>query len=279
MNGGQRGVGLLRAMATTVALLALTACQYTKVPTQVQMDIYLLMGQSNMSGRGLLNQAVSDDRFIRVYGNDGLWKNATEPLDSAVNQVDPVSADAAAGIGPGLFFAQALRKERPDQAVGLVPCAKGGTSITQWARSDARTTLYGSCLARAREVMGEGRIAGILWYQGETDADGLADADAWSERFSAMISSFRHDLGQPGLPLVVVGLGDRPMTGRYADRFKAWSTVQVAQARLRLPRQAFVSAAGLSRNDDQLHLSMEGQAILGPRLAGAMVALQSPHRP
>ena len=265
---------------TLVSILSsfgLAACLHGGSPTE-GADLYLLMGQSNMSGRGLLDELPSRyrtmDAAISVYGNDGVWRVASEPLDVATNQIDTVSADMAAGVGPGLVFARTMSGSRPGRRIGLVPCAKGGSSITQWARSASRETLYGSCLARAREAQARGRIAGILWYQGESDADTQADADAWPGRFSNMMDTFRRDLGEPGLPLVVVGLGDRPLTGPYAQRFAAWATVQTGQFSLRMESQAYVSAAGLPRNADKLHLSTDGQIILGHRLAVAMITAE-----
>lgn len=236
------------------------------------------MGQSNMSGQGILEELPAPSRTIdpaiTVYGNDGVWRIASEPLDDATNQIDAVSADAAVGVGPGLSFARTLRQKRPDRRIGLVACTKGGTSITRWARSLSRETLYGSCLARAHEARAQGQFAGILWYQGESDTDTQADADAWAGRFSDMMDVFRRDLGEPTLPLVVVGLGDQPMTGPYAGRFVAWDTVQKDQLNLRMNSQVYVSAAGLPRNADNLHLSTDGQIILGNRLAGAMSVAQ-----
>lgn len=269
-----RGVGLLSA---SLGLLG-----FQQPTSQAQTDVYLLMGQSNMSGRGVLAEATPDgavgDPAIIVYGNDGVWRIATDPLDSATDQIDAVSADPAAGVGPGLAFARTLVGLRPGRRIALVPCAKGGSSITEWARSNARTSLYGSCLARAKEAEAGGRLSGVLWYQGESDTDTVADADAWAGRFAQMIDMFRRDLGAPRLPVVVVGLGDRPRSGPYAERFAAWATVQSAQAALRLADQSYVSAAGLPRNPDELHLSSSGQDVLGRRLAVAMSVLEDEPR-
>jgi hypothetical protein len=235
--------------------------------------LYLLMGQSNMSGRGVLAEAtpgsLDPDERIQLYGNDGRWRRAVEPLDTAQGQIDKVSSDPD-GVGPGLAFAKAMLKRHPGRPIGLVTCAKGGSAIGEWKPSTERSTLYGSCLARAREAAPFGQIAGILWYQGETDARTDALAQAWAGRFSEMIDRFRADLGLPNLPLAVVGLGDQPKSGKYAGQFPAWSTVQDSQKRLRLGHQVYVSAAGLARNPDELHLNTESQVRLGQALARVM---------
>jgi hypothetical protein len=245
------------------------------------MQIYLLMGQSNMSGRGDMAGLTAADRApdptIRLYGNDGVWRAALDPLDDAAGQIDPVSADPhTAAVGPGLFFARALPRA-PGSRIGLVPCAKGGSKIAAWKPSPARDTLYGSCLARAREAATRGRIAGILWYQGESDTGTRAAADRWPRDFITMIAALRHDLAAPRLPLVIVGIADRPPTEEPGKR-PYWAQVQAAQASLRLPCAQTVSAAGLPLEPDGLHLTTSGQRRLGAALARAMARLRKAAR-
>ena len=94
-----------------------------------------------MSGRGLVDDLTADERTpdpaIQVYGNDGVLRVAEEPLDSAGGQIDTVSTDNQAAVGPGLFFAIALRRVRGGPVV-LVPCSKGGSSISRWTPAEGR---------------------------------------------------------------------------------------------------------------------------------------------
>jgi Carbohydrate esterase, sialic acid-specific acetylesterase len=244
--------------------------------------VYLLMGQSNMSGRGDLAALprLPEDPAIRLYGNDGVFKTAVEPLDSAAGQIDIVSADSLAAVGPGLSFARTLRTKYDEGPVILVPCAKGGVSIKQWAPDLTRDTLYGSCLARAKTALTQGELGGVLWYQGETDTASLEDAAAWSGRMSALVARLRQDLSAPNMPWVVVGLADYPTASKKP--YPGWSAMQAAQAALpsQIPYLAHVSAAGLTTNADTLHLDTAAQLQLGPKLADAVVHLRTKqHRP
>ncbi|WP_225421482.1 sialate O-acetylesterase [Sphingomonas parva] len=255
-----------------MALLSASGAAAAKPPLP---DVYLLAGQSNMSGRGALADLTEAERTpdpgIRLYGNDGKARVALDPLDSAEGQIDAVSADPQAAVGPGLGFAREIARHSRRPIV-LVPCAKGGSSIARWQPGGGRDTLYGSCLARAREA--GGRVHGILWYQGESDAATLAAANAWPEAFAALIARFRDDLGDARLPVVFVQLADPPARPDRALRYPGWRQVQAGQGGVRMKCTAMVAAAGLPRLEDELHLTTAGQRTLGPRLAAAMRRLQ-----
>jgi hypothetical protein len=237
---------------------------------------YILAGQSNMSGRGLVEELTPAERVadpaIRLYGNDGQWRVAAEPIDSAQGQIDTVSEDRQAAVGPGLFFARALHSQ-DGRPVALVPCAKGGTSIGRWKAGGGRDTLYGSCLARAREAGGP--LAGLVWYQGETDAEKADAGPAWRAAFEDLVSSIRHDLGAPRLPIVFVQLADAPAQKEGARPYPSWTAIQDAQAKPLDACVAMVSAKGLGKREDDLHLTTASQRVLGARLAKAMHDLQT----
>lgn len=243
------------------------------VPAVPPVDVYILAGQSNMSGRGALADLTDAERAadpaILLYGNDGRWRPAREPLDDAAGQSDPVSADTKAAVGPGLFFARALSPAQ-GRRVALLPCAKGGSALAQWTPAVGRESLYGSCVARVRQA--GGRVAGLLWYQGETDAQDNVQAARWSDRMRTLIAAFRRDLDVARLPVVVVTLADRPDCN--ARRFPAWEAVRMQQANLDLPDMAHVSAAGLPLLADGLHLDTAAQRVLGRRVAAAMIRLR-----
>jgi hypothetical protein len=148
-----------------------------------KLSLFILAGQSNMSGRGYLPSEQSIHPRVFVFGNDYRWKIAREPIDAAHGQVDLVSEDGDAGFSPGLTFATSLVKGDPDLAIGLIPCAKGSSSIGEWQRNVADTSLYGSCLKRVRAAMTMGKVIGLLFFQGEEDA--IDPTRAQNRSFSA----------------------------------------------------------------------------------------------
>lgn len=236
-------------------------------------DVFILAGESNMSGRGaatdLSDAERTPDAAIRRYGNDGRWQDALDPLDDAAGQPQ-------AGVGPGLFFARALRLETR-RVIALVPCIRGDSPISDWSSGGGPDTLYPdtlyrACVARARAT--GGRLAGILWYQGETDAGKPRDfASAWYIGFARLIRAFRRDLAAPHLPVAFVQIADAPGPPDGSRRYPSWGLIQQQQARRPIGCTTMVSATGLPIEDDRLHLTTAAQRVLGAKLAGAIDTL------
>ncbi|KAL9371056.1 hypothetical protein Peur_036196 [Populus x canadensis] len=235
---------------------------------QSTKTIFVLAGQSNMSGRG---GVIKDS-----HNNQKLWDRVV-PLEcqphpnilrlSAKLKWEPASeqihADIdtkkACGVGPGMSFANAVR-ERITGVVGLVPCAVGGTAIKEWARGEE---LYENMVKRAKEsVKDGGEIKGLLWFQGESDTSTQIEADAYQENMEKLIENVREDLGLPSLPIIQVAIASG-LDDNYMEK------VREAQLNINLPNVVCVDAKGLDLKEDHLHLTTESQVKLGNMLADA----------
>lgn len=235
------------------------------------LDIFILAGQSNMVGQGRIDQLPAgfpvQAHHLFSYSNAGRWEPAREPLDSPTGQVDACSQDFTVGVGPGLAMAEALVRLNPGLFVGLVPCARNGSNMDQWQPDPSRQTLYGSCLARAKEARGRGRIRALVWYQGESDAYDREMARAWPAKFLALVRALRRDLGDPGLPVVFTQLAH--VKGRWSQGLKGWEELKALQAKISLPGVVMVKTDGLTL-EDNVHLDTTSQIKLGQRYALAL---------
>lgn len=238
----------------------------------LRREIFLTGGQSNMSGSGWLSELPGFARAGNVwtFRNDWTWQNpATEPIDDATGQIDAVSIDANPGTSSNLAFADELSRLRPGREIGLVPCAKGSSSITIWQRNLSRSSLYGSMLARALKAAESGDIRGLLFYNGEEDSRLLSTAQTYADNFRAMVTDFRADVGIPNLPVIVTEVG--PLTGAEIPHRPYWTTVQAQQRSLDgVDGIRCVSAVGLADRGDGLHLSTISHCTMGLRYARAM---------
>lgn len=183
----------------------------TPNPTQ----IFILSGQSNMSGRGGVIKKHHHhhydkhwDGFVppQCHPNPSIlrlsaelhWEVARAPLHADID------CKKVCGLGPGMSFANAVRERVGEgECVGLVPCAVGGTAIREWGRGKK---LYEDMVRRSRESLRKsgGEIKALLWYQGESDTSNEHDADAYQGNMERLISNVREDLGMPSLPIIQV---------------------------------------------------------------------------
>lgn len=242
------------------------------MPSSRPREIFILAGQSNMSGRGLLSEVPTfpNASRVKVFSNAWVWEAGAEPVDSATGQIDTVSADIAAAASPSMSFGSSLAGLRPNIEVGLVPCAKGGSSLNDWQPAVSRTTLYGSMIARAKAAAVQGTIRGLLWYQGEAEAANLSDAETVKSRTEALIANIRADLMIPDLLVIVTVLGPNP----NRDDLPYWSTVQAQQEAISGSGISVVSAADLTaKTGDEVHLTTGSLVTLGERYATAMHSL------
>ncbi len=233
------------------------------VEEKEKLHIYLLMGQSNMVGRGLIE---SQDRAaharVFLFTASNHWDLAVEPLHGSGTR---------AGIGPGLVFGKLVAAKNINANIGLIPCAVGGTLLQRWERGG---DLYSNAVARARIAIREGRLKGIVWHQGEQDSILQTDADSYHDRVIKMINDIRSDLGEPNLPFVVGQIGEFLYT-RKNQQTPFAKTVNDALARVpqEVPLTACVRSTGLNHDGDEVHFDAKSQRELGKRFAAEMLKL------
>lgn len=243
-------------------------------------DVWLAAGQSNMQGCGLITHAPKRIPMVRAFFMDDRWDVAKDPIHNMWACVDQVHVDLCGGLrpavntthglGPAVAFGQELhRRTRVPQ--GILACAHGGTSMSQWdpaRKGEGGKSLYGAMIRRL--VRNGGKAAGMIWYQGESDANADA-APLYSGRMKQFVQALRRDSKCPGLSVAVVQLS------RYIGQsFPAhhWNSIQDQQRRLaeQIPNLAVVPAVDLTL-EDLIHVGGEDMNRLGRRLAQAMHAM------
>jgi len=249
--------------ATVVVLFSIATAGWALAGGKT-FDIYILAGQSNMSGRASLEGLPQFKNGAHVFAyRAGQWQPAREP----------VADEPEAKLGPSLAFADALYDLNPHQ-IGLINCARGGTKIEQWRPSNDPHSLFGDCVLRAEEASKQGRIAGFLWYQGEFDAWTMDTAERWPANFLEMIKAFRQSFGNENLPIVFTQIGPRPP---ISGQNPPLERLIYLQGQLHLNNSIMVSATDLSYQADNLHLDQPSELKLGHMYADAINALLQQH--
>jgi hypothetical protein len=174
------------------------------------------------------------------------------------------------GHAPYIQFGRTLQTAL-GYPIGLIQTALGGSPLTAWNPSEpGPAPLFDNMVHCAR--MAGGRVRGILWYQGETDAGSDDLALSYAERFSAAVATWRQALETPQLPVLTVQL-NRVYNPPDAGADRRWTIVRDAQRRApQLVDGVFVVPALDLPLSDLIHISPAGNLVLGERLAHAALA-------
>ena len=237
------------------------------LPPRERFHLYLLIGQSNMAGRGQLDEetAISSARVLK-FTPENTWAPGTEPIHPAKR--------SGKGAGLAASFARSMADADPQVTIGLIPCAVGGTPLARWMKGG---DLYTQAVARTRTALADGTLRGILWHQGERDAFEEETARSYGDRLAGMVADLRADLGAGEVPLVVGQLGEflpNPThPGKYA--FSKLVNEQLTALPGRVPSAAVAESAGLTARGDDLHFDTPSLRTFGVRYAAAMQRLQN----
>jgi hypothetical protein len=260
---------MVRSITLILSFLIASSSLAAPAP-KAKFHLYLLAGQSNMAGRGAVEE-IDRTPHPRVFSLNAKneWIPATEPLhfDKKV-----------AGVGPGFAFARAMADAEPDVVIGVIPCAVGGSPLSSWqpgaVDKATKTTPYDTAIRRAKLAMKDGTLKGVLWHQGESDCNAKA-APLYADLVQKTLERMRHDLGADDASVVVGALGDHILE---KNPFGQVINEALEQLPNHLTHCGFVSAAGLKQKGDHTHFDSASQREFGKRYADVMLKLQTmPH--
>jgi len=235
----------------------------------------MLAGQSNMCGRGRTKPGDERERNIFALDVECNWDEASGGVYTYENFPDHSIFDFKdkIGLGPGLRFAECVRKAGCDRNIGLVPTAVGGTSLKEWHPEKGK--CYKKAIARALEAKKHGTLRALLWHQGESDAN-EKDFATYGEKLKAVFAGFRRDLQEPNLIILVGTLGEW-LEQHFAAKsmFSRWREVneQIREVASSTTDTYLVESKDLSHAGDNLHYSAEGAQRLGERFCSVYLRI------
>lgn len=249
----------------------------TSLDKNQTLGLFLLAGQSNMKGRGVIDmKPKTDPRIWFIHSAERKWFIAREPLHAFGTPDKLLSADNS-GTGPGMSFATSIISKTKDDFIGLVPTAIGGVAIHTYGKE---AKLYDRSLHMLRNGQelspAKTKVRAVLWLQGESDATKQASVDAYESRLLDLVDRYREDLREPELPFIACTIGSFIAKGGKANRFPF--TKEINEILLRLPEKrkntACIDARDLDAHiGDDLHYNTEAQIEIGKRFAAAYLKL------
>jgi hypothetical protein len=248
------------------AFLHQVSAQELNLPAKSNFHLFLLVGQSNMAGRGVLeDQDIKPHARVVMLSKDGKW----------VPAIDPMHFDKpAAGVGLGKSFGQITAEASPNVTIGLIPCAVGGSPIDSWMPGvfypATKSYPWDDMAKRLALAMPSGTLKGILWHQGESDCKPEL-AQSYAPKLHDLIARLRKEVSAPEVPFIAGQMGkfeDMPWKPEAMIVDEAHQTLP-----LNVPHSAFVSAAGLNHKGDKIHFDSPSFRELGRRYAEAYLKM------
>lgn len=243
------------AAATIKRVLAKKPADF---PTKKRLALVLLVGQSNMAGRGVVTDENDklDPRVFMLTRNDE-WVVAKDP----VHYDKPV-----AGVGAARTFAAAYLQDHPDACVGLVPTACGGSNLDDWLPggfcNGTSSHPWDDAAQRIATASQDGEWKAVLFHQGESDC-GTAESQTYGAKLEELLARIRVELRNPSVPILI---GELPKWGGRDDRLgQKLVTAAHKTAAEKLPPAAFVPSTGLTANPDNIHFDATSQKEFGRR--------------
>ena len=217
------------------------------------MHSILIIGQSNMAGRGFKEEVppiINDKLYVL---RNGCWRDMYVPVNP-----DRVFS----GINLVESFADSYAREH-NVDVGIIPCADGGSSLDQW---QVGGLLFDHACYMAELASRTSTISAVLWHQGESDCS-EEKYPLYEKKLTIILDAFRKRLGLYDVPFLLGGLGDYLEFCDRSDKFKNYIYVNEALETVANKNKmtAFVSAKGLSANPDNLHFSAQALREFGLR--------------
>lgn len=216
------------------------------------MYSFLMIGQSNMAGRGFKDEvlAIENDRLYVL--RNGRWQHIYFPVNndrrfSGVSLVESFADECSRYYGVN---------------VGLIPCADGGTSLAQWQPGEI---LYDHAVFQAKLAQRTSTIAGVLWHQGESDC-GEERYPFYEEKCIHIFESMKRELGlSDEVPFIVGGLASY-LAERGGDlRNYIYINETLQKMEQKNDYIGFASAEGLTSNPDCIHFNAKSLREFGVR--------------
>lgn len=236
----------------------------TNIPDPKQVWVFIMAGQSNMAGRGLVGpiDTIPDNRILSINKSNEIII-AKEPL----HFYEP----ARTGLDCGLSFGKALLKKIPaDVTVLILPAAVGGSSVSQWLGDSTYrdVQLLTNFKQKVELAKRYGQVKGILWHQGESDANPTG-VPRYRNRLTQLFTAFRDIVGDQQLPILMGELGCYSGKDNWLKINKEINRYAAANRNV-----AVIKTGDLKHKGDTVHFNAEGQRLMGQRFAAEYLKIK-----
>ena len=219
-----------------------------------KLDLFLAIGQSNMSGRAPYDDAREQMENIWLLTPKGGMEISCNPM----NKYSNVRTDLAyQGMGPSYSFSLMLR-EYLHLDIGMIVNARGGSSLNVWYEPGKE--CYDATAERIRQAHKWGVFKGIIWHQGSADWNPENDYEIYKQHLAEMVGHLRTELDNDTLWFICGEL--RPLD--YLSEFNK-NVIQTVKDYI--PYSDYITNEGLTLMEDNTHFDEQSYILMGERYA------------
>ena len=290
-------IQMMSVVLTT--LLAVTFADSSNAADK-PIKVFICAGQSNMVGWGDSTKLPDDlrkgnDRVLMF--EDGKWQPLRPHAPAFGGQIK------AGGLtefhfGPEISFGYEMAKAWPNETIGIIKFAIGGTSVLawqpDWKKEEADRvgqgrlgSLYKKLMEKieaakkARDI----EIVGFLWLQAGGDTKKVDVAKEYLDNLKEIVAAVRKDTGIADLPFIygsprrtdagfdvpddLSDLEPEVVSGRYIAA--QWVLKAQFDAQREIPNSTMVILRDIERYPANVHYNTAGQLVVGKLFAEAFL--------
>jgi len=290
---------LIKTINLIVILLFAVNLSYAQqeAPTSnKKIKVFILSGQSGMAGFGnstTLPDAMRKGNNRILMFEDGKWQ-PLRPFNVYPEQLMKKFRLSEFSFGPEISFAYAMAEAWPNETIGIVKQAAGGTGILAWnpnwtkeqadrTENAGRGNLFkaltdkanAACASRDCELMG------FVWLQGARDMQFLDVAKEYLPNLEAMVDGVRKKVGAEDMPFLYVS--HRPNAANIPDDLSDMVPKEIEgkspgamyvlkaqwDAQQAIPNAKMVILRDLEKHPEDFHTNTAGLLELGRIFAEA----------
>ncbi|MHC4119379.1 MAG: sialate O-acetylesterase [Planctomycetota bacterium] len=250
-----------------------------------KIKLFILSGQSNMVGQGAsyqLDDAAKrgSERVLMFEG--GKWQ-PLRPLRK--------------NFGPEIAFGREMARVWPDETIGIVKQAVGGTGVLAWnpnwtaeqadRTGDARKgNLWKALTGKVHDACAAAdcEIVGFVWLQGGKDMQKVDTGKEYGKNLKALVQGIRAEFDVPKLPFVLGSYRSKGVPDDLSgmeEKVKALIPRQGAyyvlqaqyEAEKKLTPANMVPLVDIERHPNDVHFNTAGQLETGRLFAEGYLEL------
>lgn len=213
----QFGADCCHLSILTILCFVLLSHAKTDVP------VFLLSGQSNMTGYGGISGLTADQKKnvdnVKIY-MDLVWEGDASKLRKWLT-LGIGFGSKLDSLGPELYIGRTLSDSMPGKKIALIKCSSGSTYLgkaTDWLPPSSNNGTGGTLYNRMMNSIDVAlksfnlafdtaqyapRWAGFVWLQGEFDAMDKTLSNAYETNLTNLIKDIRTKLNVPDLPVII----------------------------------------------------------------------------